>query len=376
MEVIVKWNDDTFNRVLLSDLLPSLVKNAEGLWVHEPTWSCKIINFTDFDNILVQWADGTTNVISGNDLQASENSTNVLWRYDTTWCGKLMQEGSKKSIVSTRNAQFSKNQKHVTIIPPEESDATDSEDEDDNVLEHFRRNGAMEADSSSEEDNIQDIDSIKPQRSLKNIQWCTQNEPLLLNPTWLGSRMRAEDIRSPIDCFEDYLNDEFLEYVSYQSNLYARQNNPNSTFNLTHERLQKFIGVSFWMSLFGIKSTYRFWSNRIRLSVVADVMARDDWLSIKNSLHFVDNQSQEEHNKNGKKFIWLINHFNKVASKIEMSEKLCIDEQILPTKTRKSSLKQYLPKKPKKMGFQNFRVGRNQWSTSCYRILSGKKLRR
>ena len=53
----------------------------------------------------------------------------------------------------------------------------------------------------------------------------------------------------------------------------------------------------------------------------------------KHGLHFSDNTSRIK-NK-GTKFVFFIDHFNSVASKIELEEMLSVDEQIVPTKTRK-----------------------------------------
>ena len=47
----------------------------------------------------------------------------------------------------------------------------------------------------------------------------------------------------------------------------------------------------------------------------------------------------------------LIDHFRKKISQITPSEKLCIDEKMVPLKG-KSHLKQYNPQKPKKWGYK------------------------
>ena len=52
--------------------------------------------------------------------------------------------------------------------------------------------------------------------------------------------------------------------------------------------------------------------------------------------------------------MFFIDHFNSVASKIELEEMLSVDEQIVPTKTTKTSLRQYSPEKPKKWGYEIF----------------------
>ena len=111
-----------------------------------------------------------------------------------------------------------------------------------------------------------------------------------------------------------------------------------------------------WMSLFGMSCSRRFWSLGSRIATVADIMSRNDFESIKNGLHFVDNTTRTNYSGPGFKFMKLIDHFNYVAGKIPMDEMCSVDEQILPAKTRKTKLRQYNPRKPKKWGFKIFMI--------------------
>ena len=116
----------------------------------------------------------------------------------------------------------------------------------------------------------------------------------------------------------------------------------------TNEQLKTFLGVTFYMSLFPIKFVRRYWSPRSRIGIVADKIALADFLDIKKHLHFVDNTKLGT----GKlrKVQPIIDRFNVVSRSIEPEEYCSIDENTLPYKGKRSTLRQYNPKKPKKWG--------------------------
>ena len=66
----------------------------------------------------------------------------------------------------------------------------------------------------------------------------------------------------------------------------------------------------------------------------------------------MDNSSKPEKDCPDFKFRPLVDHFNQVFSDLPKNEMFSIDEQILTTKTKKSRLRQYNPRKPKKWGFK------------------------
>ena len=93
------------------------------------------------------------------------------------------------------------------------------------------------------------------------------------------------------------------------------------------------------MSLFPIKFVRRYWSPRSRIGIVADKIALADFLDIKKHLHFVDNTKLGT----GKlrKVQPIIDRFNVVSRSIEPEEYCSIDENTLPYKGKRSTLRQY-----------------------------------
>ena len=154
-----------------------------------------------------------------------------------------------------------------------------------------------------------------------------------------------------------FFNEDFKKLICDQTNLYVRQENPNSTFSLDFSLYQNFTAASLLMSLFGLNCSRQFWAAESRLPIIADCLSRNYFDFVKSYLHFVDNSQQSGNSSRGFKFMPLIIHFNSVCSTLSKTEKLSIDKQILPTKTRKTKLRQYNPLKPKKKwGFKIFMI--------------------
>ena len=76
--------------------------------------------------------------------------------------------------------------------------------------------------------------------------------------------------------------------------------------------------------------------------------------ALKRSLHVVDNTTYDAE-KDDKLFKIrpLIEAVRNGCIKVDPEEYQSLDEQIIPSKTRRSKIRQYNPKKPKKWGFKN-----------------------
>ncbi|XP_048859480.1 piggyBac transposable element-derived protein 3-like [Brienomyrus brachyistius] len=106
------------------------------------------------------------------------------------------------------------------------------------------------------------------------------------------------------------------------------------------------------MSLFGLPGTRMFWNKATRVSQVADTITLNRWEFIKKSLHFNNNEVKQGENLDPlHKIRPLVIHLTSRLQTIPMSEKLAVDEQMVPFKGR-NRLKQYLPSKPKKWGYK------------------------
>uniref|UniRef100_A0A667X1E5 PiggyBac transposable element-derived protein domain-containing protein n=1 Tax=Myripristis murdjan TaxID=586833 RepID=A0A667X1E5_9TELE len=191
-------------------------------------------------------------------------------------------------------------------------------------------------------------DTVPQQNSAKDI------------PVWQGALPNADDTREPIQYFRDFFDAELLDTIVQQSNLYCTQKNPNSALRLDQNELEQFIGTLVYMSVF-----------ECRLAQVADVMSRDRWEEIKKFIHFNDNSNMEANNDRLFKIRPIVDSLLQKFQSLPQDQMLSIDEQMVPFKGR-SSLKQYIPKKPHKWGYKIFVLCDTKGLVHSFDIFTGK----
>ena len=132
---------------------------------------------------------------------------------------------------------------------------------------------------------------------------------------------------------------------------------------ITVEELKAFFGFSILMGVNHLPSLDDCWSRDQRLwyAPIADKIPRWRFREISRDLHFVDNdhlppRGDPAHDRHGK-FRPLITHLsNKFATLYEPSKEVAVDEAMIKFQGR-SSLKQYMPKKPTKRGIRVWVLG-------------------
>uniref|UniRef100_A0A667WQ57 PiggyBac transposable element-derived protein domain-containing protein n=1 Tax=Myripristis murdjan TaxID=586833 RepID=A0A667WQ57_9TELE len=201
-------------------------------------------------------------------------------------------------------------------------------------------------------------DTVPQQNSAKDI------------PVWQGALPNADDTREPIQYFFDA---ELLDTIVQQSNLYCTQKkkNPNSALRLDQNELEQFIGTVVYMSVLHLPRSRMYWSSECRLVPVADVMSRDRWEEIKKFIHFNDNSNMEANNDKLFKIRPIVDSLLQKFQSLPQDQMLSIDEQMVPFKGR-SSLKQYIPKKPHKWGYKIFVLCDTKGLVHSFDIFTGK----
>lgn len=194
----------------------------------------------------------------------------------------------------------------------------------------------------------------KRNKNTKETIWISsgarQTRPIL---PWKGTLPDPPDKPlTPFIYFSKFVDKDLLNNIVEQSNLYALQCDVNKPLLLTVEELQAFIGIVFLMSIYGLPRTRMFWQRETEVFQVSSTLSRNRWEQIKSKLHFNDNT---QHNNEDKLFKIrpfidaIVNNFKATP----MTEKLCVDEQMIPFKGR-HQLKVYLKSKPKKWGYKAF----------------------
>ena len=218
----------------------------------------------------------------------------------------------------------------------------------------------------------------KPQSSQatgRRVVWRTVElgEKTHETPEWKGNIPESTSLKTPLDYFKIFFDDDILQHIVHQSNLYATQK--GKTLNLTVEELEQFIGTVLYSTIFHLPRTRMYWKNSCRVPQIADVFSRKRWEDLKKYLHFNDNTFMPaKTDKNGDKLFKirpLVDKLVKKFQEIPQQQMLCIDEQIVPYKGR-ASLKQYNPQKPNKWGYKIFVLCDTNGLTHNFEIYTGK----
>jgi len=131
-------------------------------------------------------------------------------------------------------------------------------------------------------------------------------------------------------------------------------------------------GIFFYMGLAEMPAVGCCWETDTRYPRVADMMARKRFQKLASHLHFKDNllvTDSEKLDRAWKIRPW-INYLNTNFATFSPDENNSVDEVMVAFKGR-SLLKQYLSKKPKKMGLQIVGQMFCFWISACLRLRKG-----
>ncbi|KFM62055.1 PiggyBac transposable element-derived protein 4, partial [Stegodyphus mimosarum] len=161
----------------------------------------------------------------------------------------------------------------------------------------------------------------------------------------------------PMDIFMAFFTAEFMDKLVFETNLYATQKGkPFSPITL--QDMLKFLGINILMGIKKLPSYRDFWSTNeiLNESYVAKQMAVKKFSWILGNLHLNDNSLMPKREDRTFDKLYkvrpLLTHLSeRFDSLFRPGKNQSIDESMIRFKGR-SSLKQYLPKKPIKRGYK------------------------
>ena len=172
-----------------------------------------------------------------------------------------------------------------------------------------------------------------------------------------------------------------MEYIVTESNNYAKYCMGEEKFlqwdAFTAEDLVAYFGIMIIMGMVRLPSLSDYWRRDplFHNSIISDSMTRDRFFEIHRYLHFVNNSTTTDSTDDR---LWKV---REILRKLE-EKFLClyhphcqcaVDEAMVPYKGR-SSLKQYMPKKPVKRGFKIWvRADSVTGYVSRFQVYSGKE---
>lgn len=177
----------------------------------------------------------------------------------------------------------------------------------------------------------------------------------------------------PIEFVNQFLTNEFLENVAFQTNLYITQRTATGYKVAVKKRrssdrsnrkvkpvdvseMRTFIGIIFYMGIHKLPNRRLHWGNKTRVPLIVNAMSRKRFEEVLSALYFNDNEKMPgkdspEYDRMFK-LKPLLDHFRKVfADAVTPETCQAVDEMMVPFKGQHSA-KVYMPKKPVKWGYK------------------------
>lgn len=175
---------------------------------------------------------------------------------------------------------------------------------------------------------------------------------------------------TPDQYFIRFFPESLIRSVVNETNLYSVQKQGKSV-DTNLEEMKTFLGMNILMGIIKLPAYTDYWNVKLRIPQIADVMPRNRFSQLRVNLHFVDNNKVDKSDKLGK-IRPIIEAVRNECIKVEPEENQSVDEQIVPSKTKRTKIRQYNPKKPKKWGFKNLvRAGASGFMYDFY-VYAGK----
>lgn len=188
-------------------------------------------------------------------------------------------------------------------------------------------------------------------------------------------------LADPIDYYEFFLDNEIINLMVEETNLYATQYlirekdiPPNSRLHdwtpTDPVEMRKFIGLLGWMGLVKVPELTNYWSRSelFSFSLPKTVMSRNRFELLLRFWHFANNEEaapQERLHKIDKLLQLFIKKYQHAYTP---GQKICIDETMIPWRGR-LSFRQYIPNKRHRYGIKMYKLCTSlgyTWNLSIY----------
>ena len=240
--------------------------------------------------------------------------------------------------------------------------------------------------SSSPCDHVHIYQSILCTGSLPT-KWTTKFKPVTIHDFTSPTGPTVTVPEFPVEVFELFVTVDLKRMIVEETNRYAQQVMGDLRYGswkkITVEELDPFFGFSVLMGINHLLSVDDYWSKvqRLRYAPIAYRIPRWRFREISRYLHFVDNnhlvaRGDHGHDRLGKVRPLIDYLSTKFAALYEPSKEIAVDEAMIKFQGR-SSLKQYMPKKPTKWGIKVWVLGEStNGYISRFEVYTGKSERR
>ena len=101
------------------------------------------------------------------------------------------------------------------------------------------------------------------------------------------------EILTPLSYFKMFFDNDIINNIAFQTNLYACQKDGNS-INTTYSIVCQFLGINILTGIVRMSSYRMYWAKETRFSSIADVMSRNRFDKLRNYIHLNNNTDIKE----------------------------------------------------------------------------------
>ncbi|KAH8040172.1 hypothetical protein HPB51_009550 [Rhipicephalus microplus] len=186
----------------------------------------------------------------------------------------------------------------VVILPPDNYAVavTDEEsgDEEGTSMDHLPGSTlwAEVVDSCSEPSDNQDEEEPPAKLQKRHVKWdkCDLNSSLPVGDSWEPDSTKETPL-TPVDPFEKFFDDEVINLLVENTNIYAQQK--NQLLNVHAGEMKSFLGILLLSGYVPVPRRQMLWENSrdSHNELIANSMRRDQFEAIFTNVHVADNNS-------------------------------------------------------------------------------------
>lgn len=254
--------------------------------------------------------------------------------------------------IVVRRDRLGRKAKDLIIYP--DADVSEPEiDENEDFQLETGLTSESDTDNSEEEPGDCVPSTSRTKKSKTALKW-EKRDIGVLDLKFDVTETTPDTVETPVAYFSKYFRNSMFSYITMQTNIYAQQK--SSSFSTTSDEVKRYVGILIKMGVYGLPRYRLFWSEDCRVPAVSDVMTRNRFFDLNKYIHFANNEEQVLNREDPRydrlfKIRPLLEFIRRTCLQFAPQQRQSVDEQIIPFKG-KTSLKQYLPKKPRKWGFK------------------------
>lgn len=167
----------------------------------------------------------------------------------------------------------------VTGSDSDLSDLSDDEGGDEYVFPGHEFQ-AEEADPDAENDNESPIASCTAKKTVHSYRWRKSSPPQVQGTFNHSLSDPNERELTAFQYFKMFLNDETIDLITNQTNLYSTKKTCSS-INVSSDEISTFIGMHMLMGMINYPSYTSYWSRQLRCPQVANAMSQKRYEKIR-----------------------------------------------------------------------------------------------